>query len=35
MNSENPFGLSESGFPEDHTYNNNKRNVLFQGYGLL
>jgi len=26
MNSENPFGLSESGFPEDHTYNNNKRN---------
>ena len=26
MNSQNPFGLSESGFPEDHKYNNVKRN---------
>ena len=26
MNSQNPFGLSESGFPEDHKYNNIKRN---------
>ena len=23
MNSENPFGLGENGFPEDHTYNSN------------
>jgi len=26
MNNQNPFGLSESGFPEDHKYNNNRRN---------
>ena len=25
MNNQNPFGLSESGFPEDHKYNNNRR----------
>ena len=26
MNSQNPFGLSENGFPEDHTYNMNNNN---------
>ena len=26
MNTQNPFGLSESGFPEDHKYNNKQRN---------
>ena len=26
MNTQNPFGLSESGFPEDHKYNNAKKN---------
>ena len=26
MNSQNPFGLSENGFPEDHTYNMNNSN---------
>ena len=25
MNTQNPFGLSESGFPEDHKYNNKQR----------
>ena len=27
MNSENPFGLGENGFPEDHTYNSNNNNI--------
>jgi len=26
MNTQNPFGLSESGFPEDHKYNSKQRN---------
>ena len=27
MNSQNPFGLAENGFPEDHTYNTNNNNI--------
>ena len=27
MNSQNPFGLAEDGFPEDHTYNTNNNNI--------
>ncbi len=27
MNSENPFGLAENGFPEEHKYNNNYNNT--------
>ena len=28
MNSQNPFGLAENGFPEDHTYNINNNNNI-------
>ena len=27
MNSQNPFGLAENGFPEDHSYNINNNNI--------
>ena len=27
MNSQNPFGLTENGFPEDHSYNINNNNI--------
>ena len=27
MNSQNPFGLAENGFPEDHSYNTNNNNT--------
>ena len=30
MNSENPFGLSKKGFPEDHINNNNNNNYISQ-----
>ena len=29
MNSENPFGLAENGFPEDHNYYNNNNNNAY------